>query len=514
MIAASDATAAEKANALASGGYVCDGTRDDVDLLAAIAKLPSGGLVQLSSGTFNVGNGPTTYSIISKNNITISGCGVTTILNMKGSIYDTAQNFTIENMQITGDGGDNSAGCGYISFYHSTTFNFSSAVKDILFTGTGTSATSCIMVYGEAGQTESYITIDNCTALNTSCRLTCFGDSDESTTSFSHVQILNSHAIGCGLNTRHSDYEVGFDLIEGIYPAGISDFLIQNCTAENCWESGFHAEGSPSESNISFVNCTAVKNGQKASPSWGAGFIAYTNMTFINCTVVTRFTDTPAVPRYGFWNLPVDNPYTVIVENPTYINCILDGMTYATNYSSSSNLLANGNFSQGFLPWKNAYLYGSLYPEYLPVVANITGGPGSNVVLKNQANEEAWVASEVIPVVQNVTYNLTYHSNVTSQGGANPGTLQCTVRFFNSSSGYINQVYLQIGITTPTNTWTTYNLSFGKNTSNTVPANASYMDILFYWNYASASPHSGDTIQEIQNVTLYISSNVDLSPKN
>ena len=224
MIAASDATAAEKANALASGGYVCDGTRDDVDLLAAIAKLPSGGLVQLSSGTFNVGNGPDTYSMITTDNITISGCDVTTVLNMNGSIYDKAQNFTIENMQIAGDGGNGNTGRGYIFFYHNasqdtpaeTFFNFYGTVRNILFTGTGTSSIACILVYGPTAQLSSYFTIDNCTALNTSCRLVCFIAYGGASATFSQVKILNCNVIGCGLTTRSSNYEGGFDLIEGI----------------------------------------------------------------------------------------------------------------------------------------------------------------------------------------------------------------------------------------------------------------------------------------------------------
>lgn len=51
MVAASNATASEKAFATASGGAVCDGTNDQVEILAALAAC-NGGVVLLSSGAF------------------------------------------------------------------------------------------------------------------------------------------------------------------------------------------------------------------------------------------------------------------------------------------------------------------------------------------------------------------------------------------------------------------------------------------------------------------------------
>lgn len=55
-VAASNARSAVKTAVAASGGYVCDGTNDDVEILAAIASLPSnvGGRVLLSEGNFNI----------------------------------------------------------------------------------------------------------------------------------------------------------------------------------------------------------------------------------------------------------------------------------------------------------------------------------------------------------------------------------------------------------------------------------------------------------------------------
>jgi len=69
FIAASDATAMEKANALLSGGAVCDGTADEVEIIAAIG---AGKKVMLSSGHFII-----TSSITKAvNSVWIEGQGV------------------------------------------------------------------------------------------------------------------------------------------------------------------------------------------------------------------------------------------------------------------------------------------------------------------------------------------------------------------------------------------------------------------------------------------------------
>ncbi|MDD3857731.1 MAG: glycosyl hydrolase, partial [Methanoculleus sp.] len=49
IVAASDSSAADKAAA----AYVCDGVNDHVEIQAALNALPSGGVVLLSSGTYN-----------------------------------------------------------------------------------------------------------------------------------------------------------------------------------------------------------------------------------------------------------------------------------------------------------------------------------------------------------------------------------------------------------------------------------------------------------------------------
>lgn len=80
-VAASNASAASKAWAAATGGYVCDGTADEEQILAAINALPAvGGKVLLSEGTFYIASLITVAS--SKPGVTIEGQGWATELRL------------------------------------------------------------------------------------------------------------------------------------------------------------------------------------------------------------------------------------------------------------------------------------------------------------------------------------------------------------------------------------------------------------------------------------------------
>lgn len=124
MVAASDATAAEKVSALASGGTVCDGTDDGADIETAAAALLAGtrGILQLSTGTFLIDDGDCALQ-----GCTVSGMGGTflyfdngaTILELDAdadyvwvkedarlwdvTVKKTAANFTGKAILVSGD---------------------------------------------------------------------------------------------------------------------------------------------------------------------------------------------------------------------------------------------------------------------------------------------------------------------------------------------------------------------------------------------------------------------------
>lgn len=91
MVAASNAAYREKAYAIMSGGSVCDGTADDVEINAALASTQK---VALSSGTFNTTNPinqfPCTYfnsSFDMSKTRELCGQGFNTLINYTGVAY-------------------------------------------------------------------------------------------------------------------------------------------------------------------------------------------------------------------------------------------------------------------------------------------------------------------------------------------------------------------------------------------------------------------------------------------
>lgn len=108
IVAASDASAAAKAAALASGGAVCDGTADQVEIQAALDALPAtGGEVRLSEGSFSV-----TAGITHKANCIIEGAGSSATKVVvplgTGSIQvfngSDVNNWVVRGLTLVGDG--------------------------------------------------------------------------------------------------------------------------------------------------------------------------------------------------------------------------------------------------------------------------------------------------------------------------------------------------------------------------------------------------------------------------
>lgn len=107
VIAASDSKDVDAA----SSDYQCDGTDDDVQILAAIAALPSGGgHIVLMEGTFTIG----ASIVITKSNVVLEGQGAATIIKLANTknidcvqLGDNVPNsytqITVKNLKIDGN---------------------------------------------------------------------------------------------------------------------------------------------------------------------------------------------------------------------------------------------------------------------------------------------------------------------------------------------------------------------------------------------------------------------------
>ncbi len=97
----------------------------------------------------------------------------------------------------------------------------------------------------------------------------------------------------CGYDGRYNAWVVGFDLAESV---NVENVKCVRCTAQYCWESGFHFEPSPTVINAVLEDCVASYNGQKPDDYWngdgtrglwfGMGFYwapSKTRVTLLNC---------------------------------------------------------------------------------------------------------------------------------------------------------------------------------------------------------------------------------------
>jgi hypothetical protein len=101
------------------------------------------------------------------------------------------------------------------------------------------------------------------------------------------------------------NWSIGIDICENYDSSDltVSNVLVKDCTAEYCWESGFHQEDSPVKVNVKYENCVSNNNGQKRNymtlnPSdtfFCSGFLVSTSgVTLQNCQANQN-------KRYGFF---------------------------------------------------------------------------------------------------------------------------------------------------------------------------------------------------------------------
>ncbi len=84
----------------------------------------------------------------------------------------------------------------------------------------------------------------------------------------------------CGLANSLDGWTTGFNLSEAITA---NRFVVTDCKATYCWESGFHMEGRGIYNDVTFSRCLAEHNGQKPDPDFGNGFLVG-GVRIVDCT--------------------------------------------------------------------------------------------------------------------------------------------------------------------------------------------------------------------------------------
>ena len=269
VIGARDAPAADRNRA----DIVCDGRTD----LAVLAKAVAVAFrtVELTAGTFNVnaglaadgtrylrpamgttvrGAGPGLTRLVAENEpcrIAVDAPGVT-LANLGGygyvGVQDTADRFTCEDVHLT----HSLDGRTYLDF------------------GRKGGCTAAFMVWGRKGKTLSHLAFRRCSAEKSyhhGFSLNLAGASEGG--SFADVLFDRCHAIGAGSGLEGDgkrDWSCGFDIPDA---GDIRLMTVTDCRAVDCWQDGFHLDGSwaghrQKATDVLFTRCRAVACGRRS----------------------------------------------------------------------------------------------------------------------------------------------------------------------------------------------------------------------------------------------------------
>ncbi len=263
-IAARDSSAADRTRA----DIVCDG-KSDVAVLAKAVAVPDRE-VELSAGTFDMNAGFTSSGdryLRPAGNVTVRGAGPgltrlvaagepcriavdaagVTLANLGGfgyvGIQDTADHFACEDIHLA----HTLDGTSYLDF------------------GPKGGCTAAFMVWGRRGRTVRGLTFLRCTAemsYHHGFSLNLSGASEGG--GFADVLYEQCRAIGAGSGMER--WSCGFDIPDA---GDISSLTAVDCQAVDCWQDGFHLDGSwdghrQRAKDVLFERCHAVSCGQRS----------------------------------------------------------------------------------------------------------------------------------------------------------------------------------------------------------------------------------------------------------
>ena len=290
VVAAGDSSPASKAQA----NYTCDGLDDQVEVQAALAALPDGGTVVLSSGRFNCSG-----SIAPPAGATLLGQGpeATSLeFSRNGILNVSEEHVTLDGFHVTGS--------GYVNASTNTTLDlgqwlgvltiYASGTRVSNVTGTADASIQAVFlllhnpnVYAPTLEDVEFV---NCKAADTGTYGFLHNAWGSENTTIQNVRYENCAAINCGRDGAFNPWVTGFDFAE---LNGIKGLRVTNCLAEGNLESGFHFEWDPEKRDCIFINCSSRSNGQKPQPDnylvgdpgvFGSGFyLPGGQVSLINC---------------------------------------------------------------------------------------------------------------------------------------------------------------------------------------------------------------------------------------
>jgi hypothetical protein len=257
MIAASNATAAEKEFATATGGAICDGTNDEVQLNAV------SGFVELSSGTFQIQNA---WNVPS--NTIVRGSGNITILNFDVGVNSYINVLNVDNVELGNfktSGSHHAGGDRYPLLLSSqdgaTHSNF--YFHDIY--STDLVALGDFVIWLDVSNSKlSNVIYERCQAISPD-GFGFYNNAGVAGNTISNLIYEKCYVKNAGVAaTRSNIWATGFGFAEaGVLT--IQHVQINNCIVDGAWESGYHMESAPTKIDVKFSNCSAYNCGLKTA---------------------------------------------------------------------------------------------------------------------------------------------------------------------------------------------------------------------------------------------------------
>ncbi|MEN6341784.1 MAG: carbohydrate-binding protein [Methanospirillum sp.] len=319
IVAASDASASSKSTAQ----YICDGSNDEVELNAALAR---GGEIVMTEGTFR-----TSGTLNVKSNSIFRGQGASkTVLNMAG---DYGARVDIPNPTVSvSDFKITNRGWLMITTSHVKVHDVT--IQDSKKTAPTVNGMFFVWADGRVCEDIEFV---GCKAIDVGS--TGFNlNGQRSPRENRNIRFENCQAIRCGNEGSGKIWAVGFDFHEG---ADLYDLSVNNCYAEDCWESGFYFEPNfyngedpnqaiPVQVNSRVTNCVAVNNG------WRNNLDTRFYMTgfYLSCGVTVSDCASRNNRNNGFW-------VWQSAKDVTLNRCTDDGSDKAFQVRTGSNLKFN-----------------------------------------------------------------------------------------------------------------------------------------------------------------------------
>jgi hypothetical protein len=169
----------------------------------------------------------------------------------------------------------------------------------------------------------------------------------------------------CGYNESMSVvnlWSVGIDICEAVDT--MENVIVENCTANYNYQSGFHMESYPTKNNILIRNCTAIGNGIVDTVTIGSGFTCVgEGVTLANCYAADN--------KLREYNIAGD-ANRIQATSGTIINCYENGKIINWNTElakevyAGTNLILNGDFKFGTLFYDYLFRSYTVMPYHVP----------------------------------------------------------------------------------------------------------------------------------------------------